>query len=85
MKNKPIFHFPLSFILVQSLFAQKVTIAISIAIHGNNTQQRMQPALSPLPAARSGGSGSNDSSQYHEYLALAACKLFPPACAHQQL
>jgi hypothetical protein len=40
---------------------------------------------SPPPAACSGGSGSSDSSQYREHLAMAACKSFPQAYAHQQL
>jgi hypothetical protein len=83
--NKPIFHFPLSFFLVQSLFCLIVTIAIFFTVHHDNHQRRMRPALSPLPAAHSGGSSSNDSSWYREYLVVAACKSFSPVYAHQQL
>ncbi len=85
MKNKPIFQFPPSFFLVQPLFAQTVTIAIVITVHLDNCQGRMRPALSPLPAACSGGSSSDDSSRYREHPAVAACKSFQPAYAHQQL
>ncbi len=60
-KTNPSFNSPSSFSLFNPFFAQTVTIVIVIAVHCNNHQRCMQPALSPLPAARSGGSGSNDS------------------------
>jgi hypothetical protein len=47
MKKQTIFQFPLSFSLVQSLFAQTVAIAILIAVNPDNHQRRTQPALSP--------------------------------------
>ncbi len=49
-KNKPIFQFLLSFFLAQPHVAQTITIAIVIAVHRNNCQRRMQPALSPPPS-----------------------------------
>ncbi len=60
-KTNPSFSSPSSFSLSNPFFAQTVTIAIVIAVHRNDCQQCMQSALSPLPAALSGGSCSNDS------------------------
>jgi hypothetical protein len=82
-KTNPSFNFPFPFSLSNPFFAQTVTITIVIAIHPDDRQQRMWPALSPLPAACSGGSSSGDSSQYCKHLAVAACKSFPPAYVHQ--
>jgi hypothetical protein len=84
-KTNPSFISPSPVSLSNLFFAQTVTIAIFVAVHCDDHQQRMWPALSPIPAACSGGSGSDDSSKYHKYLAVAACKSFPPAYAHQQL
>jgi hypothetical protein len=84
-KTNPPFISPSPFSLSYPFFAQTVTIVIFIAVHCNDCQQHMRPALSPLPAARSGGSGSDDFSRYCKYLAVAVCKSFPPAYAHQQL
>ncbi len=50
-KTNPSFNSPSPFFLSKLFFAQTVTIAIVITIHSNNHQQRMRPALSPLPAA----------------------------------
>jgi hypothetical protein len=61
-KTNPSFISPSPFSLSNPFFAQTVTIAIFIAVHYDNRQQRMRPALSPLPAARSGGSSSDNSS-----------------------
>jgi hypothetical protein len=55
--------FPSPFPLPNTFFAQTVAIAIVIAVHPNDHQQRMWPALSPPPATHSRGSGSGDSSQ----------------------
>jgi hypothetical protein len=60
-KTNPSFNSPSSFSLSNPFFAQTVTFAIVIAVHCNNRQQCMRPALSPLSAACSGGSGSEDS------------------------
>jgi hypothetical protein len=81
-KTNPSFNSPSPFSLSNPFFAQTITIVIVIAIHHDDRQQHMWPALSPLPAACSEGSGSNDSSQFCKYLAVAACKSFPPAFAH---
>jgi hypothetical protein len=81
-KTNPSFNSPCPFSLSNTFFAQTVAIAIVIAIHPDNRQQHMRPALSPPPAARSVGSSSGDSSRYREHLAMAACKSFPPAYAH---
>jgi hypothetical protein len=81
-KTNPSFNTPSPFPLSNPFFAQTVAIEIVIAIHPNNRQRCMQPALSPPPAARSGGSGSGDSSQSREHLAVAARKSFPLAYAH---
>jgi hypothetical protein len=48
-KTNPSFNSPSPFSLSNPSFAQTITIAIVIAIHCNNRQQRMQPALSPPP------------------------------------
>ncbi len=60
-KTNPSFNSPSSFSLSNPFFSQTVTIAIVITVHRNDRQQCMWPALSPLPTACSGGSGSNDS------------------------
>ncbi len=85
MKKKTHLHFPLSFFLVQSFFCSN-----SHHCNFHCHPLRRPPATHaasplPLPAARSGGSGSNNSSQYHKYLAVVACKSFPPSYAHRQL
>ncbi len=85
-KTNPSFNSYSTFPLSNPFFAQTVALAIVIAVHPDNRQQRMQPTLSsPPPAARSRGSGSGDSSQSHKHLMVAAHKSFPPACAHWQL
>ncbi len=60
-KTIPSFNSPSSFSLFNPFFAQTVTIAIVIAVHCNARQRCMRPALSPLPAACSGGSGGDNS------------------------
>ncbi len=60
-KTNPSFNSPSSFSLSNPFFAQTVTIAIVIAVHCNNRQRCMRPALSPLLTARSGSSRSNNS------------------------
>jgi hypothetical protein len=81
-KTNQSFHFPCPFSLSNTFFAQTVAIAIVIAVHPDNRQRHMRPALSPPPAACSGGSGSGNSSGYCKHLAMAGCKSFPPAYAH---
>jgi hypothetical protein len=49
-KTNPSFHSPSPFFLSNPFFAQTITIAIVIAVHHDNRQQRMQPALSPPPS-----------------------------------
>ncbi len=84
-KTNPSFNSPCHFSLSNTYFSQTVAIAIVIAVHPDNRQQHMRQVLSPPPAACSGGSGSGNSSWYCKHLAMAACKSFPPAYAHQQL
>ncbi len=76
---------PLLFPCPTPLFAQTVSIEFFIAVHPDNRQRRMRPALSPPPAAHSKGSGSGDSSQSRKHLAVTVLKSFPPAYAHWQL
>jgi hypothetical protein len=84
-KTNSSFNSPSPFPLSNPFFSQTVTIEIVIAVHPNDRQQRMRPALSPPQAARSGGRSSSNSSQSRKHLAVAACKSFPPAYAHWQL
>jgi hypothetical protein len=46
-KTNPSFNSFSPFSLSNPYFAQTITIAIIIAVHRNDRQQRMQPALSP--------------------------------------
>jgi hypothetical protein len=48
-KTNPSFNSPFPFSLSNPFFAQTVTISIVIAIHCDDCQQRMRPALSPPP------------------------------------
>jgi hypothetical protein len=45
--KKPILQILLSFFLLQTLFSQKITIAIVITVHCYDLLQRMNTALSP--------------------------------------
>ncbi len=60
-KSNPSFNSPSSFSLFNPFFSQTVTIAIVIAVHCNDRQRCMRPALYPLPSAHIRGSGSDDS------------------------
>jgi hypothetical protein len=82
-KTNPSFNSPCLFSLSNNFFVQTVAIAIVIAVHPDDCQRHMRPALSSPPAAHSRGSGSGNSSRYRKHLAMAACKSFPPAYAHQ--
>jgi hypothetical protein len=63
-KTNPSLNSPSPFSLSNPFFAQTVTIAIVIAIHHDNRQRRMRPALSPPPSPlpRNEGTINNQSS-----------------------
>ncbi len=82
MKKNPSFISPSPFSLSNPFFAQTVTITIVIAIHRNNCQQCMWPALSspPFPSPRNEATINNQSSSSLWGLKLlSAYAMLPPS------
>jgi hypothetical protein len=87
-KTNPSFNSFSPFSLSNPFFAQTITIAIVIAVHCNDRQQRMQPALSPpLPPSLVNYHRHRDDLNYYQHtpcfrlqrtLVTAATTTLPP-------
>ncbi len=80
-KTNPSFNSPSPFSLSNPFFAQTITVVIVIAVHCDDRQQRMQPALSrpPSPLPRNEETTNNQSSLSSWQLKLlSAYAMLPP-------